>query len=494
MGGRMLSTNIQEIPRFVFEELNILIGEKTKGKLLKFVLNEGSGDLLLPVNSIDDYIRDIINNTIFQDDVVDLLEIKTTYHRRRQMTKKNWFNQLKKDVERLTTTSIHKEREVLMTVFESRSAGQALKGAIGNIQDPDAYVNSRLAEIEEWSVDKESRLTDFPYLETKQKYQIEKAFENDFVCIICDFLKNAPKNWVTHRFKDLIENPVFADGKAKMNGNVVFDPDQNATILYDDHKLSDNRVIRSMISFEKDEIVKLDRMFLLDDVDSEIIEHAMENRDNRFFTDKKFVFDLRPLVNRIYGNTSKKAYDLVTKRIKKIGRFSIEGRTFSPNKETKTAFLYNLFQSVEVKTEEATGRVYAEMQLSDKLHQQFITNQTVQIYSHLIHRLENRLSKILIYAFQNERIDAYLQKREMKQHYEYNFFLDRIRFRSKRIDSTLKQIESSLQEFKEAKILIVDYKRVGNSFDIRLAPLTSSEIEDFFSPAPAASLVSTTIS
>ncbi|MDP5276090.1 hypothetical protein [Chengkuizengella axinellae] len=481
-----MSVNIQEIPRFVFDELYKLIGEKTKDKLIKFVLTESNTEHKL---AFDNYIQDIINNIFFSnDDVVDLLEIKTNYHRRRQMTKKNWLKQLKKEVDKNGYTPIHAERDVLIEFLESRPADDEIKTAFENIKEPQEFIQSRLLEIEEWAKERNERLTDFPYLEKKQKYQIEKAFENDIVCIICDFLKNSPKNWITHRFKDLIENPVFADGKAKLKGNILFDEEQQSTIVYDEYKMSDNRAVRSFIAVEDGEEVKLDKMFLLDDMDSEIIEHVMENRDERFYTEKSIVFDLRPLLIRVYGNTSKKAYDLATKRLTKIGRFSIEGRTTGANKDTKTTFLYNLFQEVKVTKEEATGRIYAEIKFSDTLHQQFITKQTVQIYSHLIHRLENRLSKILIYAFQKERLDAYLQKCDMKNHFEYTFFSDRIRFRSKRIESNLKLIESSLQEFKEAKILVEDYRRIGNGFEIILTPLTESEKVDFFI-SPSTSLI-----
>ncbi|GAA4847354.1 hypothetical protein GCM10023310_26840 [Paenibacillus vulneris] len=483
-----MSVKIQEIPRFIFDELLVLIGEKTRERLLKLIhKDEEDSDAAL---SIENYIRNIMNNIFFNDDdVVDLLEIKSTYHRRRQLTKKNWYKQLKKEVESKNNTSIHEEREVLLQFLDSKSADAGFKEMLKNIKDESSFVQNRLAEIEAWANDTETRLTDYPYLESKQQYQIEKAFENDLVYIIADFLKNAPRNWITHRFKDLIDNPIFADGKAKLKGNVLFDSEQKATIIYDDYKMSDNRVLRSFISIEENEEVQLDKMFLLDETDSEILEHIIEHRSERFYTDKTIAFDIRPLLTRIYGNTSQKAYDLITKRLQKIGRFSLEGRTTGPNKETKTTFLYNLFEYVIVSKEDATGRRYAEIKFSDTLHQQFITKQTVQIYSHFIHRLENRLSKILIYAFQKERLDAYLQGRKMKQNFEYSFFSDRIRFRSKRIDSNLKQIDASLQEFKEANILINDYKRVGNGFEIILTPVTESEKADFFTAGSTPSLI-----
>lgn len=478
--GRIMSVQIQYIPRYVFDELHALIGENTKEKLLKYVLTDRTEEAK---TAVDTYIRNIFNEIFFsEDDIVDLLQIKDTYRRRRQLTKKNWYKQLKKEVEEQNHSPIHDELESLKKIMESTHSNEKFKSTFKNIDEPAKYIQSRLDDIQAWAIDRDTRLTDYSYLETKKQYQIVKAFENDIVYIICDFLKRSPKNWISHRFKDLIENPVFTDGKAKLKGNVKFDSENNQTIVYDDYKLSDERIIRSFISIQENEEIELDKMFFLDDTDSEILEHIIEQRDKRFYTDKTIVFDMSPLLTRVYGDTSQKAYDLATKRLNKIRRFSIEGRKTSSDKEVKTTFFYNLFQKVEVTKDEVTGRVYAELQFSDDLHQQFITKQTVQIYSHFIHRLESRLSKILIYALQKERLDAYLQERKMKDHFDYTFFSDRIRFRSKRIDANLKQIESSLQEFKYGDILIEDYQRTGNAFEITLKPLSESEKQDFFSP------------
>ncbi|MFC5449142.1 hypothetical protein ACFPOG_12790 [Paenibacillus aestuarii] len=458
-----MSVSIQEIPQFVFDELHALIGEKTKEKLFKHVL----GDCLDPQAAFDLYIRKIMDTVFANDgDDVDLYEIKYSYRNKRQITKKNWLKQLEAD-----PTPIEEELDVLQRLSETQSS--LIK--IENIPSSQQYILQRLKELEAWATDRESRLMEFPYLKTKQKFQIEKAIDNDIVHIICDFLKVHPKkNWISIRSEEMVEYPIFTDGLKKMK-NVLYN--SGTTIAYDDYKLSDDRVLRLLISADENDEVQLDKTFMLDETDSEIFELIMQQRDERFIKEKTITFDINPIVNRIYGNHGSKAYELLEGRLMKFHRFAIEGRT--SGKDTKTTFAYNLFQSVKV-IKSATAGIYGEVEFSDTLHQQLITNQTVKIYSHLIHRLENRMSKILIYAFQKERLDAHLHGRDVKQHFEYSFFTNRIRFRYKKIETNLKQITDSLQEFKNANILIKDFKRVGNGFNITLTPLSESEKADFF--------------
>lgn len=466
MGGKTMSVSIQEvIPQFVFDELLALINEKTKDVLITYVLTDCLDQKLF----LDSYIRNVMDSVFSNNgEEVDILEIKAKYSNKRQITKKNWFKQIKND-----PAPIHKEREMLQLVSKTTS----LKEVIPEIDNPQLYVENKLKTIKNWAYDKEQQITDYIYLNSKQKYQIERAVESDIVLIICDFLDKSPrKNWFSIRSEDMVENPIFADGKKKMPNSLY---NSGRAVAYDDYKLSDNRFLRLLISADDEDEVQLEKVFMLDDVDSEIFDLVMLQRDDeRFYNDGVIEFDLAPILHRIYGSTSKRTYETLASRLKRFRQFSLEGRSIG--KETITDFGYNLFEAVNVVRDKVTGRVHGEMIFTKSFHQTLITKQTVRIYSHLIHRLQNRLSKILIYAFQKERLDAHLHGRSVKDHYDYTFFLNRIRFRSKRIESILKQINESLQDFKDANILIDDFKRVGNGFQIVLTPLSEAEIMDFF--------------
>lgn len=479
-GIREMSISIDNIPQMAIDDLIVMIGDNTQSKLFKYVLT----DVDKSRESLHSYIRNILQNHFYSsDELVDLFEIKNSYHRKRQSTKKNWLKKLKEDVKDNKPNPINSELDVLKKVMDRKTLENYVKDVF-NLEDSKTYVEQQLKEIDKWAKSHETNITDYPFLETKQMYQIEKAFENDIIYAICKFLEDKPKRfWISERPEQLVNYPIFADGRSKFSPSgkeFNHEKEEKTTVsLYQDYKLSDDRFFRTFLNLKEDEQIQLEKSLSLDTTDNEILEHVLEQRDNLFYTDQTIIFDVRPLLLRIYNSTSKKSYDLLEERLKKIGRFSFEGRTIGPDNKVNVSFLYNLFQEVEFKRDEATGRVFAEIIFSNKLHRHIVTNQAIKIYSPFYRRLENKLSKILIYAFQKERIDAYVNNRDLKIVFEYSYFTDRIRFRSKRIESNIKEIESSLQDFKNAQILIEDYKRVGHHFEIVLTPLSESEIGDF---------------
>jgi hypothetical protein len=266
--------------------------------------------------------------------------------------------------------------------------------------------------------------------------------------------------------------------------NLRVDPETKKPVLYDEYSFGENQFIQTIISPEEGDEIMLSKVSRLDEKDSSIIQYTLNQRDERFYTDKRIIVDLRELVHAVYHSESDKAYNLVKERLKKIGRYRIEGKIKNSNQDVYREFLFNFFQSVIIKKDVATGRTYAEILFSDILHEQYINNQTVQIYSHFMKKLENPISRILIYAFPMERLESYLNEENCRKSFDYNYFSNKIRFRSKRIETNLKLVEASLKEFKEHQILIEEYKRVGTGFEIILIPLSDYEKQDFFSSSP----------
>lgn len=164
----------------------------------------------------------------------------------------------------------------------------------------------------------------------------------------------------------------------------------------------------------------------------------------------------------------------------KLNRSLIEGYTTTPDGNLQTSFSFNLFDSIVLRKQKGVEKWYVEVRFSQTLHEQFTTNQTVQIYSHMINKLENNISRILIYSFQKERLDAFLEGRPTQRYFNYYYFTDRVRFRTRKMESTLKQIETALDEFVERDILVDSYKRKGTGFNIELKPLSEAEINDYF--------------
>lgn len=484
---------MQEPPRALIAEIYEMLGEKNKEKMILHLYGDNE-NLLTDVEDyqelFENYLKNLIASTFFNnDDIIDIAaEIRSSYYRKRQLTKKNWFKALQRDVENNKKTPIHQEIEVLKKLLDrEKNKEEVIKIFSGNasdIKEPEDLLKIRLKEIENWSKDKTTLLSDYPYLETKSKYQLERAFEVDLISIASEILANKPRNWVFKYPEEPARYPVFADGTFSKKGNLRINPDTKKRELYDEITLSDgNKFIYSFVQANEDEKVTISRLPFLDDIDNAIILHILKNIDQQlFYSEKKVRIDFRDIVIEAYKSDSNKAYRLTESRILNLTQYYFQGEVVNKeNQERVKKFSFNFFQSAEIAKDPATGKLYVEIVFSDRLHQQYINDQTINIYSHIIDKLENKISKILVFAFQKERIDAYLQGRPIRKTYDYNFFSDRIRFRSKKVETNLNLIQSSLEEFVTLNILINGYKRVGNGFEIHLMPLTEDERIDLFS-------------
>jgi hypothetical protein len=164
---------MQEIPKYVLNQIHEVIGDKTREKMIKYVYGNREDAQSL----FENYIQTLISTTFFiENDVVDFAEIKNAYHRKRQLNKKNWFKSLKRDVDANKYTPIHQEVQLLENFLARENDVKRLQELYA-VQQPKDLFTVRLNEIEEWSKDKTTRLTDYPYLESKLQYQLERAFE-----------------------------------------------------------------------------------------------------------------------------------------------------------------------------------------------------------------------------------------------------------------------------------------------------------------------------
>lgn len=120
---------------------------------------------------LESYIETILNKH-FYEDFIDAKEIRNKFHQRKQKNKKNWYKLLKEKVLHSEQNPIEKELQIY-----------------GDLKSADDFYDCRLSEINEWANDETSLLTDYRYLNSKHSNQIEQAFENDFIFMIADILK-----------------------------------------------------------------------------------------------------------------------------------------------------------------------------------------------------------------------------------------------------------------------------------------------------------------
>lgn len=468
------------IPAHVFNCICELISEDTKEKLLNHLYNDPA---FAPKNWFEDYVHQILDKH-FSEELFDPTEIRNSYHRKRQLNKKNWVKSLRREIENKKTNPIANEIEFFRQIVTSKKMNQVKLKDIIPVEHLGDLYDYRLNELDEWAKDRETLLTDYIYLSYQKEYQIQRAFETDFVFIISDYFKEKNYNgqWskaIRPRPFDLINIP-WADAPHQIKTNM--EQRGNDIVLYNDHKVGDNMLIRSMFAVKPNERVYFKNTYALDDMDSEIIEYVLENRGTRFYSDEKTVtIDIRKLGRILYNSDGGKVIDLVKQRMRKIARYSQEYFIVDEkNEKVNAEYIVNVFQ--EVGFHEDTQ--LAHIVFSDRIHQNIINNQTVQVYSDITDKLTNTTARTLIYALQKERIDSYIQQTSYTRNFDYFYFLQKIRFRSKKIEQNLKVIDQALKEFQDLNVLIHSYKRNGTGFTIEFIPLTEIEKRDYFDSMP----------
>jgi hypothetical protein len=467
---------------YLIKQISNAIEPKMKAKCIEFLYDNSF--FLSEEEFIEDYLQQLLQETFVSGNkLIDPKEIRNPAYKRRQTTKKNWFQLLKKEVKENRPNPILEDVELAKKVFKKTKDKEQLKTMFG-AENPEDVPKVRLKELEIWSKSTKTNIADYPYLNTKMKYQIEKAFSTDFCFLVAEFImqnyNGNLSNWIDKRLNSWVEVPIFSSESHTLKTNLEHEHELNETVLYNDYKVDEDFFIRTLIPVKDDQSVLTKKNTVLDEKDSRIIQFALSKRDELFYKDKTVHLDLYDLVKEIYNSKGVKNYDAVESRIMKIASYQVQGIAKKKNSRD-TKFHINFFQKAIIETDEVTGKRYARITFSDATHQEFLNRQFVQIYSDVMKKFkDNPLSSLLLYAFQKERLDCYLQKKSYTNYYPYQYFSSKVRFRSKKMDVNLKLINESLQEFLDNQVLIQSYQKKHQGFDISFIPLQNYEIQDYF--------------
>ncbi|WP_163537285.1 hypothetical protein [Gracilibacillus sp. YIM 98692] len=467
-----MSKPYYDIPTYMYEEIDKQVTGNLRQLAHRYVFDEEEDF----TSQLYHYIDTMFEKHFLNDNqlLIDSTSSFHKFHRRVQTNKKNWVKQLKKDIEE-GDSYIHQDWLALKRYFSLQ------KEQMNTLEDKDTFIQQQLSNIEEWAKDKSQRLADFPYIESKKPFQIKKALDNDLILLIAKVLKDIPSNMISQRANILVDNPIFTDEKTRFPVHQTSSyPNQSNTITryQDDYNYEQEKIVRSIMELDDNDTLFFKTNFQLDATDSQILDYVINHRDDKLFYKESIVnIDMSALAKHIYQHRGKKQYRLLEKRLHKFAFSRMEGYTVGEN--NRTTFTLNFFEYVKVVQE--GERVTAQIRLSQTLKDQMINNQTIRIYSHYLENLENNISKLLIYNLQKERIDAYIDKRQPQHYYDLQFFISRIRFRARTMQSILKKVSLALDEFLDHDILIESYERDGAGFYIDLKPLTKAEKVDYFS-------------
>jgi hypothetical protein len=479
---------MQGISPYTINQIAKSIDQKVIEKSFKYIYKETCG--LSKEEWLLQYVKDIIANIFYSDtnEFIRPRDVKNNAYRKRQDNKKNW---LKAFLEEIKTPNNPLDQEIalgemllerLSSTLSSVDVKQKTIELFG-VEDLQDLRAVRVKEVEEWATSRTTNLTDYPYLSSKTQFQLERAFKADFAYLISVFILDNYdgdlSKSIIHHPNVLVDTPIFAESQSVMKMFQEVD-EENQPILANEYKVDEDFLIRSIIKLkEGDKVIRKTKT--LDEKDNTIIQYVLSQRDQRFFTERKIYIDVLDLVVNLYKSKGAKNYQLVEERLQKIARYTIEAIIKKSTKGRDGKLSFTIFDRVIIDTDDA-GKRYAEILVGDTLYQQLFNQQTVQIYSDNIKRLENPYSRILIFALQKERLERYIQNKPFRDIFDYKFFAHKVRFQTRKIDNNMEMLNAALQEFKDQNIIIEDFRRIHQSFEITFIPLSHYEIHDFIGP------------
>lgn len=332
-------------------------------------------------------------------------------------------------------------------------------------------------QVTEWNKDSNSLLISFPFIMSKTLLRIHQALESDIALDIGRILKEyyggTMKNFFRSYPEELIERPLFSP--IGFNLPLTKTPEE---LFEDFFPTEDTEIfIRTQLESKEQKNHKV-----ADSKDLEILNFMIANIDNTFYETRTVILDLADIAKVLYPRPGGKHYSSVAKRCLKLSRYNY---TYY-DKNNISGQSINFFDSVKIEPT-GNGKRVVLIRFGDILYNSIVSKKMISVTSDNYLSLENELSKILCYTFQNERIRLYSKFFDLKtsslpeylsKDYSLSFFQLRVRFRTKQRKQCLKLIEESLEEFKQNHIAIKNYEFNGELFHITYYPLSLDEIAD----------------
>lgn len=421
------------------------------------------------------YNESFVSNEIYENSfITNEIEVKESLRinkKRRNQTKKRWVQSSIKDYEKGTSKKLkelRKEYEDLTYYWAEKGESNLVQKFFG--ETPEDIIADTIETLKAWCENSNSLLSNYPYILDKSQSQIEKALTADITVILGDTLlkkyNGKIQDVIVEKPYSYVDNPIFSDSRGKLELKENLTEDGSVGYHYNDYKVDTDYNMRVMVNSD---YAQQRQVGVLDKTDEKIFTEVLNYRDGLFATKRKIYVDIGKVVRALFKSDNIENYAFVAERLLKMLNVSF-------NIVTKERFLgFGIFDYVDVKDE--NGIWMAEITVNEQIYQEYLNKQTIRMYKAVIQKFELPISRLLIFALQKDR---FLGKDEQPniQVYPYNYFLAKVRFKSRNRKENYKHIEDSLQEMVDHGICIKEFARVGDSFRIEYIPITEYEVED----------------
>ncbi|MFP7487304.1 hypothetical protein SFC65_24440 [Priestia filamentosa] len=416
-------------------------------------------------------IQELYNQTYENEDLSVVLR---TNRKRVNQTKKRWA---KTAISNYYDPSPKKEKEILaeyrhlLSYYESY--GEEKFRELYSQDHPKEIIEKKIEQLEEWSQDTHSLISNYPYLITdKTKNQIKKAISEDLVILIGDIILRVYDGKVdgviVERPISFVNNPIFANETEtlEISDEAITREGDNLTMYHYNDYMSPEGQQLLRILIPKEYVQQSTQIRALDGTDLAIFIEVMKQRTNIFATQRKIFVNIGKIVKNAFNSDGVKNYKLVQSRLLKL--FNVRVNTFDGTRG------FGFFDYIDINTD----TWIAEITINEHLYQDYLKQQTVQMYRDEIERFELAISKNLVYILQQERFLCHSGGHSYIQKYGYSFFAHKLRLKSRSKYENYQIIEASLEEIIKHNVAVKSFKRTGEQFEIEYLEVSQYEIED----------------
>lgn len=391
--------------------------------------------------------------------------------------KKRWLDSLIINCDQIPMTAVNFPFSEI--VLFKKKATKAKWDALYDGKTLERVIEEELERAGEWAEDKESRLIDFPAIDSCTDKQIFTAFEADVLIAEYGILKEKYTNLDLSEFMlsyvDEMGGAYFTDNGKRYHSNskeedyvgeipITEDGSEKLLVTVSKEAFGDNAVIT-----------------MLDDKDQRILFDIIKRASADVSSgDKPILIELGELAKVISRNSkpAKHYYDEAEKRCYKIANFTynkyVEGVQVGAVNFLSAAFL-----------DERDGKKYMQISLGSTVSDAIVQNKVRRLPSASYDALTNKTARILVLSMQRERIKASVKNREgiipdCSTSFRYNDFLLMVNFGSANKRKNMQTIKEALAELRDRKVVIENFSldSITNTVKVWWIPLTDDEWRD----------------
>jgi len=346
------------------------------------------------------------------------------------------------------------------------------------LDNPEELKEKRIRELENWKSDRNFLLIDFPYLDTKMKYQIKIALINDckylYIAYMKDVSETQKKNLIAKFPKVMSNVPYDYTNRAKLTFQKIEAEDGLPDQYVNKYIIDDDHIFESLV-----DVKTIKNVFIggavgaLNEVDFNTFINLLSFADESFYVTREIIVPLRKLVILNYGenNTGAKNYLAIRDSL-----FKMQHLTVGVVNAARRGFGLDILDNVDIT--EVEGREMVRVLVNEDIVRQIVENNTINMYRDVINGFKLNASRLLIMKLQMERIALSAQGMPLVSDVGMSFFRGALYFADKKKYRNIRTVENALNEIIESGITLKSFIRKGDTFRLEFYPISNREKKD----------------